>query len=493
MKVQPKLLRDVTDIQLSLVEGKDGKDKVMVRGEFAKADAPTQNKRVYSEKIWTKQIGRLGKPMESRKVFGELDHPSDGKTSLSRVSHLVTDLRLEDGVLVGEAEILDTARGRDLKALLQANCRVGVSSRGYGSTKTDENGNEVVQDDYRLASFDFVADPADSDAYPEVFTEDVDNPLTAEEHEAQVEMARSDVQAQLESELRAEYSERLLSMVAGAKSEIREVVLEEVSKDPAVLGAKAALEQVKEVLRPFIVEADQDAVLKSAREEIERLKNLVEEKDLEIKTLQDERDAIADVAREVGYKWYLEQQLQDRDDAELIRKLIGDLKEYDSSEQLQNKLASVIEELDKARKESSSEDDDQALLKLKEENEELRKALEDLQEDVDSKDLTVYAESVLAGNPRAARIRRAIHVSNPKSEKDIDALVESFEEPERDAESQESIRSRVRRLTRGGHNRRPGTRLEEDAKTTVRREDKDFNGLGVPLSQLRNLSGVAGT
>ena len=86
-----ELLRDVCFVRLSLDEAAaDG--KIRVKGEFAKCGTATENKRVYPEGVWTKEIGRLGKAFNERRVFGEMDHPADGRTSLQRVSHIVTSL-----------------------------------------------------------------------------------------------------------------------------------------------------------------------------------------------------------------------------------------------------------------------------------------------------------------------------------------------------------------------------------------------------------------
>lgn len=166
-----QLLTDITPISLQLVESASG-GKLLVRGEFARSGQATENRRVYPRSLWEREIKKLRTALQERKLLGELDHPDSGRTKLTRASHVITDLSMsDDGTVVGESEILDTGPGRDLQALLRAGCRVGVSSRGYGSTRTNEEGHEVVQEDYTLVTFDFVADPADSNAYPEVFRE----------------------------------------------------------------------------------------------------------------------------------------------------------------------------------------------------------------------------------------------------------------------------------------------------------------------------------
>ena len=140
-----RLLTDVRSVKLQLVESADKTGKVFVRGEFGRADLATENKRVYPRKLWEREFTRLETGLSQRQVFGELDHPTDGRTSLNRVSHIITNLQLgDDGIVVGEAEILDTERGKNLMAMLKAGCSVGVSSRGYGSTKANDKGEEII-------------------------------------------------------------------------------------------------------------------------------------------------------------------------------------------------------------------------------------------------------------------------------------------------------------------------------------------------------------
>jgi len=175
----------VSHTTLDLVEGEGAQaGRIYARGEFGHAGKPTANGRFYPPQIWESNIRRLSANLSERKVLGELDHPSDGRTALQRASHVITDLRLEGDRVIGEAEILNTSKGRDLKAILEAGVPVGISSRGYGSTKTDGKGKDVVQEDYKLVTFDFVAEPADSTAYPDVFFEGVEFPAEAKMDES---------------------------------------------------------------------------------------------------------------------------------------------------------------------------------------------------------------------------------------------------------------------------------------------------------------------
>ena len=72
----------------------------------------------------------------------------------------------EDGNnFVGKAKLLDTPMGKIAKNLLDEGVKLGVSSRGMGSIRKEENCN-VVCDDFMLATAaDIVADPSAPDAF----------------------------------------------------------------------------------------------------------------------------------------------------------------------------------------------------------------------------------------------------------------------------------------------------------------------------------------
>lgn len=159
-----------------LVES-DESGKVVARGQFGKADVPTANGRVYPRKLFERELSSLTEKMKDNQVYGELDHPGDGTTKLQRVSHLVTNAHmLPDGRVMGEAVVLpDTRNGKQLLAILKNGGKVGISSRGFGSVQTNEQGHDVVQDDFQLMTWDFVADPAAGGSFPEFTNESTKN------------------------------------------------------------------------------------------------------------------------------------------------------------------------------------------------------------------------------------------------------------------------------------------------------------------------------
>ncbi len=92
---------------------------------------------------------------------------SDSILHFERASHKITKLWWENKELWGQGEILTTPFGRILKSLLNDGVRVGISSRGVGNGKTDESGVLHINNNFKLLTFDCVADPSTTAAFQE--------------------------------------------------------------------------------------------------------------------------------------------------------------------------------------------------------------------------------------------------------------------------------------------------------------------------------------
>ena len=149
--------------EFELCEGStSGKGLVKFRGKFQEAEAVNKNKRMYPYDVLDENIERLQEAMADRRLIGELDHPTDSILHFANASHIVTKLWWEGNILMGEGEILNTPHGQILKALIEDGVKVGISSRGVGNGKVNEDGILVIGESYKLITFDAVADPAHS-------------------------------------------------------------------------------------------------------------------------------------------------------------------------------------------------------------------------------------------------------------------------------------------------------------------------------------------
>jgi hypothetical protein len=162
-----QLLTDVFIIENLQVLEEGTKNGVMkVRGVFGRAEEENNNGRIYPNKVLGGQVGTLQDLISERRLCGELDHPQNETVKLSNASHLITKLEMKGNELMGEAEILKTPAGLTAQALINGGVKIGISSRGMGTLSEDYSGKKVVNEDYKLVTFDLVADPSTRGAYP---------------------------------------------------------------------------------------------------------------------------------------------------------------------------------------------------------------------------------------------------------------------------------------------------------------------------------------
>lgn len=519
---EKRLLVDTLSFKATtLEESKSEPGKYIARGEFARSDRATENKRLYPASLWEREIGRLNKQLKEMKVYGELDHPMDGRTQLKRVSHIVSDLRLENNVVMGTAIILDTTEGRNLKAILDGGGAVGVSSRGFGTTKPNLKGEEVVQPDYRLMTFDFVAEPAQQSAYPEISVESTDarqrteapamdenmtfeefrkaHPELAEnfanEAEREYEKRMAAVWAkkitgskeEAQTNLRAEFAEKLEAAVAEAKKEMEKTITERLMKDPSVALAKKTLGELKDLMRPFVIPQDVEQVVKDKEADIEKLETKLAEKELELGKLKVENDKLAAIAKEAGYRYHLEQRLNDIGHAEEIRTAIGDVKQYKNLKEMDERIVVLAESI--IEREAAAEQRDAELASLKEEVARQKLIAEKALEASKHLATQVYLEQRLANHPNKAIALALTEGKTIETKEEVDALVAKTLPRATVNEDLEVARARVRNILNSG-TREYLQEQEEGNGSKSGGTAQNYNGLGANLNEIRALSGL---
>jgi len=160
---------------LRILEESKKSGTMRIAGIFQRANLPNQNKRLYERKILVRELVRLDEAVKERRLMGELDHPTHDAVKLQNVSHLVTKLTMKGDDMLGEAEVLNTPSGQVAQALIKGGVKLGISSRGMGTLTEREDGVSIVNDDFKLVTFDLVADPSTKGAFPGLVNEERDS------------------------------------------------------------------------------------------------------------------------------------------------------------------------------------------------------------------------------------------------------------------------------------------------------------------------------
>ena len=159
------IAEEITNVKF-LEEEKEGKKNYFIEGIFLQAELKNRNNRMYPLKTLQNEVAKYDENyIQKGRALGELGHPDGPSINLDRVSHKIVSLKEEGNNFIGKAKLLETPMGRIAKDLLSEGVRLGVSSRGMGSIRKEENCH-VVMDDFMLATAaDIVADPSAPDAF----------------------------------------------------------------------------------------------------------------------------------------------------------------------------------------------------------------------------------------------------------------------------------------------------------------------------------------
>lgn len=224
----------------------------VLSGPFATLGVFNQNNRRYPDAIYEEAYNKLLPKIQEGRLLGELDHPLNyDEVRLSNVSHIVTEASIRETAngkeVYGKVQLLDTPAGKIVQALVEAGVPIGISSRGFGNTRTVKEGAEVT--DLTLITYDLVAEPSFANAV------------------LMSESAKATLASRLDS------IERTLPL--------NESEGENTSTRAQIRNIKEALKKVKDPMEELVESLGQ------ATMEEERAKSLLEESKIRNKNLKD--------------------------------------------------------------------------------------------------------------------------------------------------------------------------------------------------------------
>jgi len=160
---------DQAGIRTQLVENSTGGKDLYMEGIFIQGGVRNQNQRVYPVNEIARACSNIAEKIKNGfSVLGEADHPDDLQVNLDRVSHMITNMYMNENNGIGKLKILPTPMGNIVKTLLESGVKLGVSSRGSGNV--NESGGVT---DFEIVTVDIVAQPSAPSAYPKAIYERV--------------------------------------------------------------------------------------------------------------------------------------------------------------------------------------------------------------------------------------------------------------------------------------------------------------------------------
>ena len=149
----------------------DGKNLYM-KGICIQGGVKNANQRVYPVTEIQNAIKTINEQLTGgNSVLGEVDHPSNLRVNLDRVSHMITEMWMDGPNGFGKLKILPTPMGQLVQTMLESGVKLGVSSRGSG--EVNESNGEVKN--FEIVTVDVVAQPSAPNAYPKAIYEGLMN------------------------------------------------------------------------------------------------------------------------------------------------------------------------------------------------------------------------------------------------------------------------------------------------------------------------------
>ena len=170
---KPFLIETLSYDQAKMVteSANDGKDLYM-KGICIQGGVENANQRLYPVSEISKAVKTINEQITGGfSVLGEVDHPTNLRINLDRVSHMITEMWMDGPNGLGKLKILPTPMGQLVKTMLESGVKLGVSSRGSGNVS--EGSGHVSE--FEIITVDIVSQPSAPNAYPTAIYEGLMN------------------------------------------------------------------------------------------------------------------------------------------------------------------------------------------------------------------------------------------------------------------------------------------------------------------------------
>lgn len=148
--------------KMEMSHSDEGKN-LYLKGICIQGGVKNANARVYPINEINRAIETLNKQIKTGySVLGEVDHPTNLRINLDRVSHMITEMWLDGPNGFGKMKVLPTPMGNLVRTMLESGVKLGVSSRGSGNV----NEHDGAVSDFDIVTVDIVAQPSAPNAYP---------------------------------------------------------------------------------------------------------------------------------------------------------------------------------------------------------------------------------------------------------------------------------------------------------------------------------------
>jgi hypothetical protein len=150
------------NLELLIEDAGNGKKVYKVKGPYIIAEEKNANGRIYDADMMAKCVDEyVDQYINTKRSIGEMNHPDSVEVDFNNACHMITSLKREGNIWIGESKILTgTPKGDLYAALIENGVSTGMSTRGVGNVNSS---NRV--DEFKLVAVDVVSNPSGPGAF----------------------------------------------------------------------------------------------------------------------------------------------------------------------------------------------------------------------------------------------------------------------------------------------------------------------------------------
>lgn len=144
-----------------------------LEGPMIMTEQQNRNGRIYRKAMMEKSVEKyINEYVNENRAIGELNHPARPFADPKEAAIKIESLRWEGNNVIGKARVLNNPNGMIIKSLVEANFKMGMSTRGLGNVV--ETGGQKLVENYLLNAIDAVDMPSGQVCYMNALRESVE-------------------------------------------------------------------------------------------------------------------------------------------------------------------------------------------------------------------------------------------------------------------------------------------------------------------------------
>jgi hypothetical protein len=146
---------------------------LFLEGPMIMTESKNRNGRIYAKKMMESSVDKyITEYVNERRAIGELNHPTRPFADPKEAAIMVESLKWDGNNVIGKARVLNNPNGQIIKSLVEANFKMGMSTRGLGEV-VERAGTKYVEG-YMLNAIDAVDMPSGQVCYMNALRESVE-------------------------------------------------------------------------------------------------------------------------------------------------------------------------------------------------------------------------------------------------------------------------------------------------------------------------------